>query len=94
VTQPSEVMISRLAPEPGAPAPAASAPSRGPEFLIEILAPSDGAPLLRMFERGGRLAVEYDDSRLEEGARAFVHEMMRWSGLAGIDWKNEAKAAG
>lgn len=95
----SERMISRLMPPPGAEGPrpvgqAFDAGTRGLDFLIEIPG-SDGQTLLRMFERNGRLAVECDESRLEEGAVRFVHEMMRWSGLVGIRWKGEAiKAAG
>lgn len=84
-------MISRLIPEPGTQSEGtiSFAPNRGLDFLIEIPG-SDGQTLLRMFERNGRLAVECDESRLEEGAVRFVHEMMRWSGLVGIRWKGEA----
>ena len=91
----SESMISRLIPEPGTQAEGAHSPgTRGLDFLIEIPG-SDGQTLLRMFERNGRLAVECDESRLEEGAVRFVHEMMQWSGLVGIRWKDEAiRAAG
>lgn len=95
----SERMISRLMPPAGAEGSgpggqAFDTRTRGLDFLIEIPG-SDGQTLLRMFERNGRLAVECDESRLEEGAVRFVHEMMRWSGLVGIRWKSEAiKAAG
>jgi hypothetical protein len=87
-------MVSRLQPQSGPVGGPEWAPSQpqGLEFLIEIPA-ADGTMLLRMFERGGRLAVECDESRLEEGARAFIHEMMRWSGLVGIRWKDEARKA-
>lgn len=88
-----ERMIARLRPAPGAPEAVVDRPARL-GFLIEIPG-DDGRMLLRMFERGGRLAVECDEDRLEEGAKRFVHMMMQWSGVVGIRWKDEAvKAAG
>ena len=91
MTQPDERMVSRLTPPPGSslaeglPGPRGS----GAEFLIVIPA-SDGTTLLRMFERNGRLAIEYPEDRVEEAAKRLLVEMARWSGVVGIRWKNEA----
>ena len=63
-----------------------------PPFTITITG-ADGAELLRMFERDGKLAVEGDESRWEEGARRFLHGLMQWSGQVGIAWKDEVKKA-
>jgi hypothetical protein len=62
------------------------------DFNIEIRA-KDGALLLRLFERGGRLACETEGSRLEEGTKAFLYQMLQWSGQAGIRWKDEVRKA-
>lgn len=59
-------------------------------FVIEVPA-ADGAMLLRMFERDGMLAVEGDETRWEEATRRFVYQMLQWSGLVGLRWKDEAQ---
>lgn len=64
-----------------------------PPWRIVISAP-DGVELLVMREQHGRLVVEGDESRWDEGARRFVHSLMQWSGQAGIAWKDEARKAG
>jgi hypothetical protein len=69
-----------------------SAMRPGPvDFNIEIHA-KDGALLLRLFERDGRLACEGDQSRMEEAAKAFLYQMLQWSGQIGIRWKDEVKS--
>jgi hypothetical protein len=71
--------------------PPGSSALPGPlDFNIEIHA-RDGALLLRLFERDGRLACEGDQTRMEEGAKAFLHQMLQWSGQIGIRWKDEVK---
>lgn len=61
------------------------------DFNIEIHG-KDGALLLRLFERGGKLAVEGDQGRMEEGAKTFLYQMLQWSGQIGIRWKDEVKS--
>ncbi len=91
-------MVARLPlPGPAISPPGAGAsvqPPQGRAFSIVISA-ADGAPLLRMFEREGRLAIEGDESRWEEAAARFLLGMMQWSGTVGIAWKDEVmRAAG
>jgi hypothetical protein len=61
------------------------------DFNIEIHA-KDGTLLLRLFERNGMLACEGEQGRMEEGAKAFLYQMLQWSGLVGIRWKDEVKS--
>lgn len=61
------------------------------DFNIEIHG-KDGALLLRLFERDGKLACEGDQGRMEEGAKAFLYQMLQWSGQIGIRWKDEVKS--
>jgi hypothetical protein len=61
------------------------------DFNIEIHG-KDGALLLRLFERDGRLACEGDQGRMEEAAKAFLYQMLQWSGQIGIRWKDEVKS--
>lgn len=58
-------------------------------FNIVILSMGDGAELLTMREEGGRLVIGGDESRWDEGAKAFLHQMMQWSGQVGIRWRAE-----
>lgn len=58
-----------------------------------VVTAADGTELLVMREEGGRLVVEGDESRWDEGARRFLHGVMQWSGQAGITWKDEARRA-
>ena len=73
--------------QPGAPVNLQAGHALG--FHIVIPA-ADGTVLLEMTERDGYLVVEGDPSRWEEGAARFVHVMMQWAGLAGIQWKEDA----
>jgi hypothetical protein len=61
-----------------------------PPWRIEIPA-ADGTMLLVLREEAGCLVAEYDESRVNEAARRFLAEMMRWAGGAGIAWKDEAR---
>lgn len=61
------------------------------DFNIEVHA-KDGALLLRLFERDGRLACEGDQSRMEEATKAFLYQMLQWSGQVGLRWKDDVKA--
>jgi hypothetical protein len=61
-------------------------------FNIEIHA-ADGALLVHLFERDGKLICEADKERLDEGAKAFLYHMLQWSGQIGIRWKDDVKAA-
>jgi hypothetical protein len=78
--------INRVLP-PGPSSFAAPPPWR---FVIPA---ADGTELLVMREEEGRLVVEGDESRWDEGARAFLHHVMQWCGQAGITWKDEARKA-
>jgi hypothetical protein len=90
-------MRKRLIPLDG---PANSVPSPGmsiadiapPPWRIEIPA-ADGTPLLVLREENGRLAADYDPLKLTEAARALLLEMLRMTGGAGINWKDEAQKA-
>jgi hypothetical protein len=92
----SDQMVSRLT--PGVPAAnAGGAPVRPgpPKFNIVISSFTDGAELLKLTEDDrGYLVVTGDESRWDEGAKLFLHQMMQWAGLVGIRWKDEARAAG
>jgi hypothetical protein len=87
-------MVSRPRGVPGS-APGIAAippgpPQAGhPEFCI-IIPDAGGHVLLTMREEHGLLVVEGDESRWDEGAKRFLHQMMQWSGQAGIRWKDEA----
>jgi len=61
------------------------------DFNIEIHG-KDGTLILRLFERNGRLACEGDQSRMEEATKAFLYQMLQWSGQIGIRWKDEVRA--
>lgn len=61
------------------------------DFNIEIHG-KDGALLLRLFERGGKLACEGDQGRMEEAAKVFLYQMLQWSGQIGLRWKDEVKS--
>jgi hypothetical protein len=61
------------------------------DFNIEIHA-KDGTLLLRLFERNGQLACEGDQSRMEEGAKAFLYQMLQWSGQVKLRWKDDVVA--
>jgi hypothetical protein len=61
-------------------------------FNIEIHA-VDGELLLRLFERDGKLACEANQDRLEEGTKAFLYQMLQWSGQIPIKWKDEVQQA-
>jgi hypothetical protein len=61
------------------------------DFNIEIHG-KDGALLLRLFERDGKLACEGDQGRMEEATRAFLYQMLQWSGQIGLRWKDEVKS--
>lgn len=64
-----------------------------PKFDIVIDA-ADGTRLVHMFEdEHGRLRIEGEESRWDEGAMRFLHGMMTWSGQVGIPWKDEVKKA-
>ncbi len=87
-------MVTRIAPAgnvQGAGLPAAPA---GPKFNIIISSFRDGAELLRLTEDDrGRLVIEGPEDRWDEGAKAFLYQMMQWSGQVGIRWKDEVKAS-
>ena len=72
------------------PPPVAAVP-HALDFNIEIRA-KDGALLLRLFERGGQLACEGDQSRMEEGAKIFLYQMLQWSGQVKLRWKDDVIA--
>lgn len=61
------------------------------DFNIEIHG-KDGALLLRLFERNGKLACEGDQGRMEEATKVFLYQMLQWSGQIGIRWKDEVKS--
>lgn len=61
------------------------------DFNIEIHG-RDGALLLRLFERDGRLACEGDQGRMEEATKIFLYQMLQWSGQVKLRWKDEAVA--
>lgn len=89
-----ERMITRLTPPAATLRPDEAgnvASGRAPGFLIEIPA-ADGAMLLRLREEKGMLVIEGDESRWDEGAKRFLHQMMQWSGVVGLRWKDEVKA--
>jgi hypothetical protein len=75
------------------PAGTSVAPPHPLDFNIEIHA-KDGALLLRLFERDGKLACEGDQGRMEEAAKAFLYQMLQWSGQAKLRWKDEVVAEG
>ena len=92
LTPPARRMPSSVA--AGVPLPETfTVPAAPPPWRFEVKA-ADGTLLLAMFERDGRLAVEGDESRWDEGAKRFVHAVMQWSGQAPITWKDEARQAG
>lgn len=73
----------------GAPGTAQELRVGAPKFNI-IFTASDGAELLRMFEdERGLLQVEGDKDRWGEAATLFLRDMMIWSGLVGVRWKEE-----
>jgi hypothetical protein len=91
-------MVTRLA--PGAPRnPAgglghAVVRNTAPKFNIVISSSVDGAELVRMTEdERGCLVVTGNEARWDEGAKRFLHEMMQWSGLVGINWKSDVVKA-
>jgi hypothetical protein len=91
-----EQMRKRLAPGPdviSVPGDFSLANLVPPPWRIEVLA-ADGTELLVLREEDGRLVAEYDESRVNEAARRFLVEMMRWAGGAGISWKDEARLPG
>jgi hypothetical protein len=61
------------------------------DFNIEIHG-KDGALLLRLFERNGKLACEGDQGRMEEATKIFLYQMLQWSGQIGIRWKDEVQS--
>jgi hypothetical protein len=61
------------------------------DFNIEIHG-KDGALLLRLFERNGKLACEGDQGRMEEATKVFLYQMLQWSGQVKLRWKDEAVA--
>ena len=94
---PEQPMRMRLRPTQGAaPLPV------GESFIVPAVPPpwkfvvtsADGTELLVMREEAGRLVVDGDESRWNEGAKRFLHGVMQWSGQAGIRWKDEARRAG
>lgn len=80
-------MVSRPPAPPGR--PAEEWPRQRKAMPFEIVIPSsDGTVLLRMTEdEHGRLSVTGDESRWDEGATRFLHQMMQWSGVVGVGWK-------
>lgn len=96
---PEERMMKRIGPPLDGPANImnagviAAANLVPPPWRIEIPA-NDGTMLLVLREENGQLCAEYDESRVNEAARALLTEMMRWSGGAGIHWKDEAQLPG
>lgn len=68
-------------------------PAAPPPWKFVVLA-ADGTELLVMREEDGRLVVEGDESRWDEGAKRFLHGVMQWSGQAGIRWKDEVRRTG
>lgn len=89
----SDRMVSRLAPGPRGgtrrpPVPVAAKIPVRPPFRIVIPA-ADGTVLLEMTEENGRLKVTGEESRWDEAARRFLHQMMQWSGQVGIRWQDE-----
>jgi hypothetical protein len=93
MTQFPDQMVARLAPPASVSHEATglmTIPMSGrPDFRIEIPSMDGQAMLLVLREEGGRLIVEGDESRWDEAAKRFLYQMMEWSGLVGIRWKNE-----
>lgn len=85
-------MVMRLSPGVLAGPPGAQAVSGPPPFNIVIRA-ADGAELVTITEKDGKLSVGGDRSRWEEGAVIFLDQMMQWSGAMGIRWREEVAAA-
>jgi hypothetical protein len=94
--------LSPRAPQPPAGAvPVDPAEYTGPRIPVPVPPPwrfevkaADGTLLLVMREENGRLVIEGDESRWDEGAKRFLYGVMQWSGQAGITWKDEARKTG
>lgn len=96
---PEQPMRMRLSPR--GPVPGAAAVPLQESFIVPAVPPpwrfvvtaGDGTELLVMREENGRLVVEGDESRWDEGAKRFLYGVMQWSGQAGLRWKDEARRA-
>jgi hypothetical protein len=82
-------MVTRLRPDLPRAVPPGQPADLAPPFVIVIMG-ADGAELLKMTERHGRLHVEGDESRWTEATVRFVYAMMEWSGQVGIGWRDAA----
>ena len=96
MSQHPDHMMARMPDRPGqvtaATAAGANASAGRPGFRIVVPA-EDGATLLELFERDGKLAIEWDHDRTEEAAMRFLDAMRQWSGQVGIRWQDEVDKA-